>query len=165
MAYTQAAELGLGFPHMSTNDRTLASKMTFLALGSLLAVAATATALPLGIDQHVATPAGSLSAAADERGANACIDAYAPKLPAVPVPALPLPVAVPAVPDVSAAADTCAKASLDGVAIDANADAMGVKAGTGADLDTSEQHETVKKTAGGAMGFIQGLAHRITSLF
>lgn len=155
---------------MSTNN--LARKLTLLALGSLVAVAGTVAALPalpLGIDQKVETPAGNISAAADQDGADACIDAYSPALPALPalpaVPALPVPVAVPSVPNVSAAADTCAKASLDGVSIDAGADAMGVKAGTGADLDTSEQHEQVKQTAGGVKGFFTGLADKITSWF
>lgn len=149
---------------MNTNN--LARKMTFLALGSMLAVAGTVAALPslpIGIDQRVDTPAGSIAAAADQNGANACIDAYTPALPALP--ALPVPVAVPAVPSVYGAADTCAKASLDGVSVDAGADAMGLKAGTGADLDTSEQHETVKQTAGGVQGFFQDLAGRIASWF
>lgn len=171
VAYTHAVEAGLGeFPKSTTNmSTTLARKLTLLALGSLVAVAGTVAALPalpLGIQQDVQTPAGSISAAADQDGADACIDASTPALPSLPaVPALPVPVAVPAVPNVYGAADTCAKASLDGVAIDANADAMGLKAGTGADLDTSEQHEQVKQTAGGVKGFFTGLADRITSLF
>lgn len=145
---------------------TLARKLTLLTMTAVLAVAGTAMAIPLAIDQVVDTPAGRVAAQADEHGANTCIDARTPQLPALPaVPALPVPVAVPAVPNVYGGARSCASASLDGVAIDADADAMGIAAGTGADLDTSEQHEQVKQTTGGLKGFLSGLAGRITSLF
>lgn len=144
-----------------------ARRMTFLALASLVAVAGTASALPLalpGIDQRLDTPAGSVQASYHE-SAHACIDARTPALPAVPVPALPVPVAVPAVPNVSGNAATCLDAGLDGVKADLDADAMGLKAGTGADVDTSKQHDTVKQTAGGLKGFLEGIASSIASWF
>lgn len=155
---------------MNNNTRT-ARNLTALALGALLAAAGTAVALPLGIQHSIDTPAGTAYAAADEQGADACLSNSVPQLPALPavpsLPALPVPVpvAVPAVPDVYGSADTCAKAGLDGVSIDTGADAMGLHAGTDAGLDTSQEHQDVEETAGGALGFFQGIAHRIASWF
>ena len=159
--------------NMNTNTRR-ARNLTFAALGTLLAVAGSVAALPVAlpfaIDQRVDTPAGSIAAQADENHARACIDARTPAVPALPVPALPalpvpVPVAVPSVNSISGHAASCADAGLDGARIDADADAMGLKAGTGAGADTSEQADTVEHTAGGVMGFLGGIKDRVLSLF
>jgi hypothetical protein len=155
---------------MSNNHHT-ARNLTLLALTTLLAATGAAVALPLSIGHSIATPAGDVSATAQDDRADACIDVRVPDLPALPalpaVPSLPVPVpvAVPAVPAIRGSAEGCIGAGLDGVSIGAGADAMGLKAGTEADLDTSQEHEAVQQTAGGLKGFFTGLADRITSWF
>lgn len=156
---------------MSMNNNRRTRNMTFAALGALLAVAGSVAALPLAIDQRVDTPVGSIAAQADEDHARTCIDARTPAvpalpaLPALPTPPVPVPVAVPSVDSLSGRAATCADAGLDGARIDADADAMGLKAGTGAGADTSEHANTVKHTAGGVIGFLDGIKGRVLSLF
>lgn len=159
---------------MSTNKTPRRmNRLAYLGLGALtlLAVAATASALPLGLSHNVATPAGSVSAEASDHGAKACISPATPALPALPaVPALPLPVpvavpALPSAPAISGAATVCADASENGVHASADANALGASASTGADVDTSEQAKTVKQTAGGIKGLLEGIAGSIKSWF
>lgn len=162
---------------MSTNKTPRRmNRLAYLGLGALtlLAVAATASALPLGLSHNVATPAGSVSAEASDHGAKACISPATPALPALPavpaVPALPLPVpvavpALPSAPAISGAATVCADASENGVHASADASALGASASTGADVDTSEQAKTVKQTAGGIKGLLEGIAGSIKSWF
>lgn len=148
---------------MDTNRHTYARKMTFLALGSLLAVAGTALALPLGIDQNVATPIGALDAHADQDGASTCLDMASPALPAVPY--VPLPVATPAVPQVYAQGYTCADAGLDGINVATSTDAAGLQAEAGSQLDTSQQHDDAKGILGSVKGFFEDFGNSIASLF
>jgi hypothetical protein len=74
-------------------------------------------------------------------------------------------VPMPSVGQISGAANVCADAGLDGVYASADADAMGSHVQTGADVDTSQQHDAAKQTAGSVKGFFQGLADKITGLF
>ncbi|MEK6976422.1 MAG: hypothetical protein AABY18_08795 [Candidatus Thermoplasmatota archaeon] len=152
------------------------NRLAYLGLGALtlLAVAGTASALPLGLSHNVATPAGSVSADYADYAASTCIRPAVPALPALPavpaVPALPvsLPIGIPALPSapaVSGAATVCADASENGIHANAVADAMGAHAETGADVDTSEQAKTVKQTAGGIKGLLEDLGSAIQSLF
>ena len=161
---------------MNTNTPRRMNRLAYLGLGALtlLAVAATASALPLGLSQNVATPAGSVSADYSDYAARACISPATPALPAVPavpaVPALPVPLpigvpAIPSAPALSGAATVCADASENGFSASADANALGASASTGADVDTSEQAKTVKETAGGIKGFFEGLAGSIKSWF
>lgn len=149
------------------------NRLAYVGLGALtlLAVASTAAALPLGFAHSVATPAGSASAEYGDYRAAACISPATPALPALPaVPAVPVPLpigvpALPSAPALSGAAKVCADASPDGISADADANALGASAKTGADVDTSEQHKTVKQTAGGVLGFFEGLGSSIKSWF
>jgi hypothetical protein len=161
---------------MTTNQPRRMNRLAYLGLGALtlLAVAATASALPLGLSQNVATPAGSVSADYSDYAASTCISPATPALPALPavpaVPAVPVPLpigvpALPSAPAVSGAATVCADASENGIHASAAADAMGAHAETGADVDTSEQAKTVKETAGGLKGFFEGLGSAIKGWF
>ena len=155
------------------------SLRVILAAGAaLLAVAVPSSALlglPVALpsaDQHIDTPAGSIDASASEQGADLCADLYNPALPAVPalpVPSLPVPVpmpALPAVPTVSAGADACASAGLDGVYADVGADAQGTHVGTGIEAQSPVSQQQIESTASEttseAKGFFEGL---IDSLF
>ena len=164
-------------PHMTnqTQPRRM-NRLAYLGLGALtlLAVAATASALPIGLGHQVDTPAGSVAASYDDHAANTCISPAVPALPPLPAPSLPalpplpvpLPVpAIPSVPAVSGAATVCADASTDGVSASVDADAMGASASTGADVDTSKQASAAKETAGGIKGFFEGLGASIKSWF
>ena len=149
------------------------NRLAYLGLGALtlLAVAATASALPLGLSHSVATPAGSVAADYSDYAASTCISPAVPALPALPaVPTVPVPVPVglpgiPSAPAISGAATVCADASENGLSASADANAMGASASTGADVDTSQQAKTAKETADGIKGFIGGLAGSIKSWF
>ena len=153
-------------PHMARNNPNRMSRLTaYAGLGALtlLAVAGMAAAIPIGLAQDLGTPAGTASASYSDYAANACISPATPALPALPaVPAVPLPLPValpmPSVGDVSGAATVCADASPDGLSADIDADAMGHHVGTGADVDTSKEHEAAKGTANAVKGFFQDLA-------
>ena len=152
-------------PHMARNNPNRMSRMTaYAGLGALtlLAVAGMASAIPLGLAQDLHTPAGSASASYADYAANACISPSTPALPAVPaVPAVPLPLPValpmPSVGQVSGAATVCADASPDGISASIDADAAGHHIGTGADVDTSKEHEAAKGAVGAVQGFFEGL--------
>ena len=156
---------------MSMNDNLRnARNLTVALLGGLLAVASAAAALPLGFDQRVTTPVGHIQAQADGEHARTCIDARTPAVPTLPVPALPalpvpVPVAIPSVDQIQGGFATCAKAGLDGVDADLDADAMGFEASTGAGADTSEQAKTVKQASGGVLGLLESIKGRVLSLF
>lgn len=152
---------------MTPNLPTARSLTILFALGAAVLVAAAPAQAQLSlpsISQQVATPAGTADVRADQSGAAACLDAATPALPSVPVPALPLPIGAPALPDPYANSKVCADASLDGVSADADADAMGLKAGTGADVDTSEQHETAKGFVGTVKSIVGSIAGGLKSL-
>lgn len=158
---------------MTNNRNTNARRMTRLLLVaglSLVAVATTAAALPLSLSQGASTPVGSAYADYDDYAASTCISPATPSLPALPaVPAVPLPVPVglpmPSVGQVSGAATVCADASPDGIHASASADAASLHAETGADADTSAQHDAAKGAAGAVKGFFQDLADKIGSWF
>jgi hypothetical protein len=156
---------------MTTKNLLNARRMIVLSGLALLAVAASAAALPLGLSHSVATPAGSVDASYDDYAANACISPATPALPALPaVPAVPLPLpigvpALPAAPTIAGAGTVCADASENGVHASAVADAMGAHAETGADVDTSEQAKAVKGAANDGKGFLESLASKIASWF
>lgn len=146
------------------------SRGLFLAtVGALLAVASPATALfglPVAMpsaEQQVDTPVGTIDASASEQGVASCSNLHSPAVPALPsVPSLPAPVpAIPAVPTLSAAANACYGAGLDGVYADAGLDAAGSHVSYGIDAQspvTQEQLEsTVDETSGEAQGFLAGL--------
>jgi hypothetical protein len=156
--------------------RTLRLGLLLATVGSLVAVAAPASALPglamalPSVDQRIETPAGSIDAHASDQGAAFCSDVYTPTLPAVPalpaVPSLPVPVAVPAIPapstsSIYAAADSCASAGLDGASITADVEAAGAHAGTGiaaeSPVSQKQVEATVDETTGQAKGFFEGL--------
>jgi hypothetical protein len=151
--------------------------LAFAGLFAVLAAAVPASAalgLPIGlpsVGQHIDTPLGPVDADASENGASACADLATPALPALPaVPSLPLPVpvAVPAVPAVGAATQDCASAGLDGAHAQVGAQAAGLSASTGADVDTSPAHQAVDgatQTASESSGFFQGLLDSIMSWF
>jgi hypothetical protein len=114
------------------------------------------------VDQSIDTPAGRIAAATSERGAMVCSDLSTPALPALPAaPPLPVPVAVPAVPTLSARADACASAGLDGASANAGIDSTAAHAQAGLEADSPVSHDeveaTVDETAGSAKGFLTGL--------
>jgi len=119
------------------------------------------------IDQSVATPAGGIHAAVGDDGASACTDLATPALPPLPaLPALPIPVplAVPALPSLSASSNACATAGLDGVSADGSLDAAGSHAQTGiaaAPPVSQEDLHQVTTEATHATGFFAGLAQAL----
>jgi len=142
-----------------------------VAGAALVAVALPASAvlgLPVSLPsagQHIDTPVGSIDADASENGASACADLATPALPAIPAVPLPLPVPVPAVPDLGAASKDCASAGLDGASASAGAQAAGLSAGTGADVDTSAVHGAAEQSSSAATGFFQGIIDTVMSWF
>jgi hypothetical protein len=76
---------------MTTTTPLNARRMIVLSGLALLAVAASAAALPLGLSHSVSTPAGSVSADYNDYAASTCISPAVPALPALPAaPAVPL---------------------------------------------------------------------------
>jgi len=129
-------------------------------LGLLLLVgsAQALPALPIQVDQSVATPLGSVQAGTDGQSLHACADAAAPALPALPLP-MGLPIAT------DANANTCLDAGLDG--IDAAADAQAAGQGIAIDhqMDTSAAHGLVDSTAGAVAGFFGAIWSAVAGLF
>lgn len=146
-------------------------RVLLAGMAALLAVAVPVSALPglpvalPSVDQHIDTPVGAIDAAASEQGVASCADLYTPAVPSLPaLPALPVPVAVPAVPaipDLSAAANACYGAGLDGAYADAGVDAAGTRIGTGIEAQSPVSEEqidsTVDETTNEAKGFLDGL--------
>lgn len=153
-------------PQMAPNQpRNRMTRLAFAGALTLLAVAGTAAALPIGLSHGVSTPAGDAYASYADDAAGVCLSPSTPALPAVPAIPLPLPVQAPALPAASGAATVCADASPDGVSVDASADAAGLHAGAGAEADTSEQHESANGAIAAVKGFLGGLADSIRSWF
>lgn len=144
--------------------RTPRLGLLFAAACALLVAAAPVNALPAlpAVDQSIDTAAGRIDASAGAHGANVCSDLATPALPALPaVPALPVPVQVPAVPNISAQADTCASAGLDGVSAQAGIDSPLGRAGAGIEAKSPVSQDDVEamadETTGEAKGFLEGL--------
>lgn len=160
---------GVEVPDMDSHPNTPAFRTPRIGLllataCALLLVAAPANALPAlpSIEQGIDTAAGRVDASAGAHGANACYDLATPALPALPaVPTLPVPVQVPAVPNVSAQADSCVSAGLDGVSYNSGIDTPLGRHEAGIDADAPISQDEVEamadETTGEAKGFLDSL--------
>jgi hypothetical protein len=130
-------------------------------------------ALPVGASQDVATPLGTTHVAADQAGAQLCMD-QAASTGAVPLP-VALPVALPASGD--AAASACANADLTTMTVGvdakagANASAQGLpigdlaNAGLAGNATADAAAQSAQAGASAHVGFLDGIAQFFAKLF
>lgn len=167
----------MSHPNPLNAFRTPAMKWLLAAGAALVAIAVPASAglgLPIAAStgQHIDTPVSSTDLSAGDDGVDACNKVYTPALPplpALPTPPLPvpLPVSAPSVPDLSAAANACTHAGLDGASASVDGDAAGSHIGAGAQADApvGEVASQAQSAAGEAQGFFDSLVDTILGWF